>query len=58
VKKLIQNAQLIFTELEAFQKDVADKKKIMDESDWMNLANCLRNTMHCLESFDGLFNCT
>jgi len=47
---------LIFTELEAFLKDVSDEKKIMDQSDWTKLANHLKNTMHCLESFDGLFS--
>ena len=56
VKKLMQNARSIFTELEAFLKDIADEKKIINESDWMMLANCLNNTMHCLESFDGLFS--
>jgi len=56
VKKLMQNSRLIFTELEGFLKDVADEKKIIKEKDWGNLAERLRLTRLCLESFDGLFS--
>jgi len=42
VKKLMQHARLIFTELEDFLKGVTDEKQILDESDWTKLANHLK----------------
>jgi len=56
VKKLMQNACSIFDELTEFLKEVKNEKNIMEEPVWENLAERMRITMLCLESFDGLFS--
>jgi len=57
VKKLMQNARDICSELEVFLAGVVDDKKgMVSEDDWGILVQKLEKTMLCLESFDGLFS--